>query len=79
MNINLAINTSKIRGYKNAFYAVSLILIFAISIGMAFAPTASAQVGITQPRTTDRLHQCGASPCRGRPTSNRKPMGFALA
>ena len=44
MNTNLAIiNTSKIRGYKNAFYAVSLILIFAISIGMAFAPTASAQ------------------------------------
>ena len=53
MNTNLAIiNTSKIRGYKNAFFAVSLILIFAISIGMAFAPTASAQVGITQPRTT---------------------------
>ena len=45
MNTNLAIiNTSRIRGYKNAFYAVSLILIFAISIGMAFAPTASAQV-----------------------------------
>ena len=53
MNTNLAIiNTSKIRGYKNAFFAVSLILIFAISIGMAFAPTASAQIGIPQPRTT---------------------------
>ena len=38
--------------YKNAFYAVSLILIFAISIGMAFAPTASAQIGIPQPEKT---------------------------
>ena len=47
MNTNLAINTSKIRGYKNAFYAVSLILIFAISIGMTFVPTASAQAGVT--------------------------------
>ena len=55
MNTNLAIiNTSKIRGYKNAFFAVSLILIFAISIGMAFAPTASAQVSsaLTSPRPT---------------------------
>jgi hypothetical protein len=46
------INTSKIRGYKNAFYAVSLILIFAIGIGMTFAPTASAQIGIPQPEKT---------------------------
>ena len=52
MNTNLVINTSKIRGYKNAFYAVSLILIFAISIGMAFAPTASAQIGVPQPEKT---------------------------
>jgi hypothetical protein len=52
MNTNLVINISKIRGYKNAFYAVSLILIFAISLGMAFAPTASAQVGIAQPEQT---------------------------
>ena len=47
MNTNLVINTSKIRGYKKAFYAVSLILIFAISIAMAFVPTASAQSGVT--------------------------------
>ena len=53
MNTNLSIiNTSKIRGYKNAFYAVSLILIFAISIAMAFAPTASAQMPFTTPRPT---------------------------
>ena len=52
MNTNLVINISKIRGYKNAFYAVSLILIFAISLGMAFAPTASAQIGIAQPEKT---------------------------
>jgi hypothetical protein len=52
MNTNLVINTSKIRGYKNAFYAVSLILIFAISIGIAFAPTASAQIGVPQPEKT---------------------------
>jgi hypothetical protein len=38
--------------YKNAFYAVSLILIFAISIGMTFAPTASAQIGVPQPEQT---------------------------
>ena len=38
--------------YKNAFYAVSLILIFAISIGMTFAPTASAQIGVPQPEKT---------------------------
>jgi len=47
MNTNFAINTSKLRGYKNryknAFYGVSLILIFAFSIVMAFAPNASAQ------------------------------------
>src|SRR5208283_239715 len=52
MNTNLGINTSKIRGYKNAFFAVLLISIFAIGIGMAFAPTASAQIGVTQPERT---------------------------
>ena len=52
MNTNLVINTSKIRGYKNAFYAVSLILIFAVSIGMTFVPTASAQSGVPQPEKT---------------------------
>src|SRR5208283_4683024 len=52
MNVNFAINTSKIHGYKNTFYAVLLISIFAISIGMAFAPTASAQIHVPQPETT---------------------------
>src|SRR5208283_1639283 len=52
MNTNLGINTSKIRGYKNAFFAVLLISIFAIGIGMTFAPAASAQIGCTQPEQT---------------------------
>ena len=70
MNTNLAmINTSKIQGYKNAFYAVSLILIFAISIGMAFAPTASAQVVvIISIAHNQRLHQRRATTYRGWPT-----------
>jgi len=38
--------------HKNTTYAVLLILIFAIGIVMAFAPTASGQVGIAQPRPT---------------------------
>jgi hypothetical protein len=51
MNTNFSINTN-IRRNKNAFYAVSLIAIFAASITMAFAPSISAQIGITQPRKT---------------------------
>jgi len=47
MNTNLAINASEIRGCKDAFFAVLLILIFAIGIGMAFVPTAKAQAGVT--------------------------------
>jgi outer membrane protein assembly factor BamB len=47
MNTNFLINTGKIRGYKNryknAFYGVSLILLFAFSIVMAFAPSALGQ------------------------------------
>jgi outer membrane protein assembly factor BamB len=37
---------------KKLTYAISLIMIFVVSIIMAFAPTTSAQVGITQPRQT---------------------------
>jgi len=55
INTNFAaLNNWTIRGYKNIFYAVSLILIFVVSMVMAFAPTASAQVGIAQPRQTSR-------------------------
>jgi hypothetical protein len=45
MNTNLVLN-------KNAFYAISLILILAVSIVMAFSPNASAQIRFTAPRTT---------------------------
>ena len=80
MNTNLAIiNTSKIRGYKNAFFAVSLILIFAISIGMAFAPTASAQVSaLTYPRTTTGYIAASPTLFGVGQELNRKPMGLTL-
>jgi len=60
MNTIFAIN--KIRGYKNTFYGVSLILIFVFSIAMAFAPTALGQKisAYPVPRVTDAY--CDAAP-----------------
>ena len=51
MNTNLTINITKIRENKNAILATSLILIFAVSIALDFAP-ASAQIPFSAPRTT---------------------------
>ncbi|MGD0994771.1 MAG: PQQ-binding-like beta-propeller repeat protein [Candidatus Bathyarchaeia archaeon] len=52
MNTNLTINTTKIRENKNAILATSLILLFAVSIALDFAPTGSAQIPFSAPRKT---------------------------
>jgi lipoprotein signal peptidase len=46
MTMNLGINTSKIQGSKKAVLSISLILMLAMTLMMAFAQPTSAQLGI---------------------------------
>ena len=52
MNRILGINKSRIHGSKKAVCSISLILLLAMTVMMAFAPTASAQIGVPQPEKT---------------------------
>src|SRR4030065_891879 len=52
MTINSGIKTSKIQGNKRTISSLSLILILAVSMIMAFAQPTLAQIGIPQPVKT---------------------------
>src|SRR5512139_2733948 len=52
MNENFSVITSRIRGNKKTISSLSLILILAVSMLMAFAQPTLAQVGVPQPVKT---------------------------
>ena len=52
MAINFGIETSKIQGNKKKIGSLSLILILAVSMIIAFAQPALAQIGVPQPEKT---------------------------
>src|SRR4030067_1178906 len=52
MTINFGIKTSRIQGNKKTISSLSLILILAVSMIMAFAQPTFAQIGVPQPEKT---------------------------
>src|SRR4030067_3271628 len=52
MTINSGIKTSKIQGNKKAIFSISLILMLAMTLMMAFVQPTSGQAGVPQPEKT---------------------------
>ena len=68
---------NKINGNKKAVLSISLILLLAMTVMMAFAQTGLAQIGVAQPEKTVGLHQRCTNTYRSRPNINCKPMGLS--